>query len=448
MGVLFGIIVMNIEFDINEKLKFPDPLNVKEVDDLFIILASNYPNWIVLNTWEYRLFKYLQKDSIINSLTSFTSDYKIKEEKTLSIIQTLLTKIEKVQFYSYTEISCEEKMDTIKKKIQINLTNSCNLRCKHCYLAAGMTKKYELNVEKLIEFLENIYNIDGKTEVVVSGGEPLVYDDIFKIIEYLKSKEHKVILFTNGTLINKNNIKALKRYIDEIQISMEGISKEYYEKIRGIGNYKKLLETISLIRGESIQLTLAITVLVDLLDDIEKELLKFLRMINVTNINVRINGEIEYKGNAINLEDANFEIDYAKEIRIKNIINSLGNNGYNIVSSRYRNIHFSNCGIGTNIVINYDGKIYPCSMYDMDFFNMEDSPFRIISQFNDINNNSGLEKIVCCHDCELRYICNGGCRIKNFLHNGSYTIPFCTDVLKERKYLSLLSGYYEASYEY
>ena len=64
---------------------------------------------------------------------------------------------------------------------------------------------------------------------------------------------HNVSLFTNGTLINENNYKTIAECCQEIQISVEGVTQEPYERIRGRGNYAKALHAIDLLKTTGIK---------------------------------------------------------------------------------------------------------------------------------------------------------------------------------------------------
>ncbi|MFR6018313.1 MAG: radical SAM protein [Paraclostridium sordellii] len=432
---------MKIEFDVNDRLFFPQKLSFKKIDKYIIVLAPDYPNWIVLNKLEYQLFMYLRKESILNSMIKLRDKQNINEEDVKSTMQSLLKKIEVCQFYKDVNIRKEEKMCNITKNIHINLTNDCNLRCKHCYMSAGLKENKELNYEDIINFINKLNEINGKTDIVISGGEPLMYKDLFKLLKCIKQLNNKVILFTNGLLINEDNIKILKEYVDEIQISMEGITRNSYELIRGKNTYDKFMSSINLIKRENIPLTLAITVIDIVVDDIQNELINFLNILDFKKLNVRINDNVEQKGNAIHLNNSNFKININLKNKVTDIIKQLNKSGYNIQTSKARNIQFSNCGIGTSIIINYDGNIYPCAEYDIKFFDIYEEPKKIIDEFNKLNNITGLNCIELCKSCELRLLCNGGCRIKNYINNSSFTIPKCDKNYKEKKYYELIQDY-------
>ena len=196
-----------------------------------------------------------------------------------------------------------------------------------------------------------------------------------------------------------------------------------------------------LLKIKNVPITLAITVLDDVLDDVKENIISFLKKINFRYINVRINDQIELKGNMLLYDNRQIIDEKEKKLSVIGIMKELVENGYSVINEKERNIHFSNCGIGTSININYDGKIYPCSEFGCDFYDLDTSPKYIIDRFNAINEKSSVEFMDFCTECEVKFICNGGCRIKNLLKNGSYIKPLCDDAYKEKKYYDLLMDY-------
>ena len=113
-------------------------------------------------------------------------------------------------------------------------------------------------------------------------------------------KKHHVILFTNGLLINERNVKVIAETCDSVQLSMEGISKESFELIRGLGSYERFRKSILLLIKYNVRIVLAITVLPNTVEDIRRNLVSFIKSLDYKNIEIRLNHEIEISGNAIN----------------------------------------------------------------------------------------------------------------------------------------------------
>ncbi len=68
----------------------------------------------------------------------------------------------------------------------MELTNQCNLRCRHCYAGSGEKLDNELSTAEVKGLLEELSRL-GSVEVEFSGGEPLLRPDLFEIIAYAKT---------------------------------------------------------------------------------------------------------------------------------------------------------------------------------------------------------------------------------------------------------------------
>lgn len=114
--------------------------------------------------------------------------------------------------------------------IVFNLTRRCNLKCRHCYLEAKDTGyNDELNWADIKTAIDCFSKIKIPI-LLLSGGEPLLHKDIFRIIDYAKSKNIHVGLSTNGTLISRSLARKLRdSKIDYIGVSIDGINRRHDE---------------------------------------------------------------------------------------------------------------------------------------------------------------------------------------------------------------------------
>jgi MoaA/NifB/PqqE/SkfB family radical SAM enzyme len=117
-------------------------------------------------------------------------------------------------------------------------TLHCNLRCKGCY-TLGYGTKPELPYDLVKRVLMECQEI-GIHFVTVLGGEPMVYPNLFQMIE-----EHRQIFFqvyTNGTLITREKAKRFSELGNAmVVISIEGYEEET-DLWRGKGVYKKIMK--------------------------------------------------------------------------------------------------------------------------------------------------------------------------------------------------------------
>lgn len=126
------------------------------------------------------------------------------------------------------------------------VTYRCNLRCSFCGLCElrENTEKVELNTEEW----RSVYNSAerlGTLITSISGGEPLIRNDLEAIIEYATSKNISVHLCTNGTLIDKDRAKSLREAgTKTISFSLDSDIEEIHDSIRGKGQFRKTLDGI------------------------------------------------------------------------------------------------------------------------------------------------------------------------------------------------------------
>lgn len=430
---------MATEYDLEDTLSLPDKIFDKILDGYHIILAPDNPNWIVLNDEEYKMFRCLQEGlSIRSALKRYYTEYCQDEDVCLEIMTGLLGQIDDVDFNGDAVTNEEDAIESITKKVHIGTTNGCNMHCPHCYMAAGTQPLETVDLQKTIQLVSELHDAYGELEVVVSGGEPLTYKDIVALLRGIQGNH--IILFTNGSLISENNIDLICECCDEIQISFEAVSKEYYAPVRGEQNYDKALHAIELLKKRGKRMVLATTILPNTLIDIKNNLIGFVKSLKYDNLEVRLSDEIELAGNALSMDMSGFDEKRSRELVI-NLVRELGGLGCVVRTSDVRNTRFTNCGIGTSVLINYDGRIYPCHKLSSYYFEAGTSGNDIIGEFNRINVETSNDRIPKCHSCELRYICSGGCRIDNLNATGSMLEPVCDEKYKESQYRRLLNDY-------
>ncbi len=126
-----------------------------------------------------------------------------------------------------------------------NCTRSCNLKCQHCY-SGSENRKYEnelttTEAKKLMDDLS-----DFKVPVIlISGGEPLIREDLPEVLQYARSRSIRCTVSTNGTLIDKEYAKVLKQCgAGYVGISLDGIGQRH-DGFRGVkGSFDKALAGI------------------------------------------------------------------------------------------------------------------------------------------------------------------------------------------------------------
>lgn len=132
------------------------------------------------------------------------------------------------------------------------ITSECNLRCKHCFYYPDkkmFDNKNDMSKDEALTLARYLVDELNVMSVLLTGGEALISPYFFELLEYLKSKNVCVSLFSNGTLITKSIAKKLGEVLnykyDNIQISLDAPMAEIHDKIRGNGSFNKTIQAIN-----------------------------------------------------------------------------------------------------------------------------------------------------------------------------------------------------------
>ena len=102
-----------------------------------------------------------------------------------------------------------KKEITNLNKMEMCITSTCNLKCKHCYQHFEKNK-YFISQNKIFDTIN--YAVDhGCKFLVLSGGEFFTRPDAYEILDFVTKKNLDITLVTNGTLIN---FEKIKKYIN------------------------------------------------------------------------------------------------------------------------------------------------------------------------------------------------------------------------------------------
>ena len=154
-----------------------------------------------------------------------------------------------------------------------NITYRCNLRCKHCYEDAGRERP-ELSTEEVKQVLDGFSRTAGigLPALSFSGGEPLMRKDFFDIAAYAKKRVGYVSIASNGTLLNKYNVKRIKDTgIDYVEISLDGATPAVHDEFRGVpGAFDKALEGVENCVEQGVGACIATVLHRDNIDELDK----------------------------------------------------------------------------------------------------------------------------------------------------------------------------------
>ena len=142
------------------------------------------------------------------------------------------------------------KLAFSKKPVEVifPVTFRCNSRCKMCSRWKIDTSKEELTIDEIKRIFKQLKDF-GILIINITGGEPMLRKDIFKIFDICKNLDLKIVFTTNGLLLNIKNIKRLIKYNNiETIISLDTLDKKLYKELRGVDALGKVVKNIKLIK--------------------------------------------------------------------------------------------------------------------------------------------------------------------------------------------------------
>lgn len=121
----------------------------------------------------------------------------------------------------------------VPRLVAWELTRGCNLNCVHCRAAASRgPHPGELGRGKCQEVMAQIAEL-GRPIVILTGGEPLLREDVFEIAAYGSELGLRMVMATNGTLITNAVLQKLRKAgIQRVSISIDGADKEQHDRFR------------------------------------------------------------------------------------------------------------------------------------------------------------------------------------------------------------------------
>jgi len=162
---------------------------------------------------------------------------------------------------------------------------NCNFKCSFCFnpdLIFNSEKLKDIDENEIFDYLiKNKKWIDG---VVISGGEPTLYNDLIDFVKRIKELGFLVRIYTNGT--NPEMIKKLidNKLIDSIAMDIKApLNEKKYEKVTNVKNFlNEVKKSISIIMNSGIDYEFRTTVVPTLHSESDiEEIAKYIKGANL-----------------------------------------------------------------------------------------------------------------------------------------------------------------------
>jgi radical SAM protein with 4Fe4S-binding SPASM domain len=142
-------------------------------------------------------------------------------------------------------------------------TLNCNFKCKHCGSCAGSNRIAETllaeDAKKVFFDVANKYD-SSKITIAVTGGEPLMRQDLFEVMTYASSLGFRWGMVTNGSLVSEQIAEKMKNSgMKTIDVSIDGLESVHDEFRNYRGSYQKAIDVVKILSSKNFLKPLRIT---------------------------------------------------------------------------------------------------------------------------------------------------------------------------------------------
>ncbi|MEN8190394.1 MAG: radical SAM protein [Thermodesulfobacteriota bacterium] len=344
-------------------------------------------------------------------------------------------------------------MDFEPKWIAWEITRRCNLKCVHCRSSSELAvdEHPDFSFAEATRILDEIAEYANPV-MVLSGGEPLLREDVFDIARYGSDKGLRMCLATNGTLVTETICQKIKESdIRMVSLSLDGAVAETHDDFRSQpGAFDGTMNAIKLFNEHGIPFLINSSFTVRNRKEIP-EIYKLVKSLGATAwymfmiVPTGRGEDIMEELIPEKIYDEILEWHYEVEKKEDDLLMrpTCAPHYYRIVrqkakeensSFKRRNLKFSTggskgCLAGQLIcLIDVDENVLPCSYFPKSAGNLKEKTFKDVwensSLFHEMRDFKGYKDN--CGRCEYVNVC-GGCRARAYAMTGDYLAqePFC-----------------------
>ena len=165
-----------------------------------------------------------------------------------------------------------------------SITGACNLKCRHCFMSAPHAKHGSPTKEQLMSVVNQLAEC-GVFTVGITGGEPLIREDFFEILDALAQRRIGLsILYTNGWLVDEALLDKLeeRRMHPNFQLSFDGIGR--HDFLRGVpGAEEKTIHALKLLQERNYNVSVSMCIHRDNRDSL-RETVKLMASLGVKSM--------------------------------------------------------------------------------------------------------------------------------------------------------------------
>lgn len=321
--------------------------------------------------------------------------------------------------------------------IWLTTNRSCNNNCDWCYARESQKNKH-MNIQDAFHIVD-VAKTMGVKKVILIGGEPTLYENIFELTQYIHSKGMKVWIASNGRAFS--NFEFSKKIVDSgadrFDLSLKATTEEEYLKATHSKGFEELIKGYSNLAKLGLFPSVSYVIVNDSFEKIE-EIVKIIENNNIRNFTFQfVKPVIQMQSEEImdidsmgkfakkiyermQTVDTNFRIELSFPlcaIERNTLINMIKEQKVNTCCHIQR---------GAGVVFDTDFKILPCNHFvELPFTQekmnkctqIELEKYLRSDKVNNFRNVARKYPAEKCISCKLWDYCGGGCFTRWFYLN-------------------------------
>lgn len=422
----------------------------RQVEGKTLFIDPEQPSWLALAGADAELFRRFASRSTLRE---------ILQEIPRPAVQHLVTRAIAAGFLGdRIADSYVRDVSRFDKRVQIHLTNRCNLRCTHCYMDSGVHLTPETEQRRWCELLSLIAS-RYSAFLSISGGEPLLSKALFPVLEHARALGMQTAIITNGLLLKGSTLERLKPLIDVCAVSLDGLSSATHDLIRGPGAFEKTYRNLLCLADVPFRVGLNITVLQTNKDELLRDLPAFLEGLPFQpDIDL---GALTLEGRALSQPQLAVPADEFREIMTNlasrfvashltnqdhgpadgQLISRPGQTAGASVDRPWKSLPVRakhSCGYGDTFAIYANGDLSPCLTPRFIRGNVfAGDPAELFDAIDREREAARVDRLEECKTCVLRHVCGGRCHLAQLRSGQAPSQVECPDSYKQSMFRKL-----------
>ncbi len=331
----------------------------------------------------------------------------------------------------------------VPRLVVFETTLACGLKCHFCKAAAIPERlKEELTVDEYRALVEDIASFAAPV-IILSGGDPLIREDIYDIASYISEKGLIPVLATSGPRVDAKTAQRIKDAgVRRVSLSLDGATPESHDALRGVaGSFQMVMDAIHYLKEAGVPFQINTTVcrrniaeVPRIMEIAEKEGAVAFHLFGL----IPTGRGSEWQGEEPSPEEYERLLNWYYEASRRSTLETRATcmpHYYRIIRQRARDegrqlspekdgmdAFARGCLAGQSFCfVSYQGDIWPCGYLPLSAGNVRERTFREIWESSELFNNLRVPDHLKgkCGACEFRRVCMG-CRARAYAETGDY----------------------------